>query len=47
MNKVTMIQGGVLLSAGLVCAEGPGRPNLLILLTDDQKAETLSSYDPD
>jgi len=46
MNKKTILSGAVL-SAGIVCNGAQSRPNFLILLTDDQRLNTLGVYDAD
>jgi len=44
MIKKTLWSGAVL-SAGMVCGGAQSRPNFLILLTDDQRLNTLGVYD--
>lgn len=38
---------GAVLCAAMVCAGAQERPNLLVLLTDDQRLDTLGCYDAD
>lgn len=44
--KIKTWINGLTVTAGFCLAAEPSRPNLLILLTDDQRPDTLGCYDP-